>query len=230
MKNRKDYFFRNIIKYMPFILMGVLITIVAFNFQDFTVERIIRLTPEAFYLAVLVFMGLFALKSLAIVIPLALLYVAVGRTFPVPIAILVNFGGLAIGSTIPYLIGRFSGKELVESLTVRYPKVERINTLKKENEWVFTFIIRIVSFIPYDIGSIAMGSFKVKYWRFILISLMIKLPGIVAQTFLGATSQNVGSYGFWISIAATVLITLGYYLFYRWYSGNLSRRSLTTTL
>ncbi|MDP3386501.1 MAG: VTT domain-containing protein [Eubacteriales bacterium] len=226
MKNQKNHVLKKNIKYLPFVLMGVLIAIVAFNFQDFTVESILRFTPEGFYLAVLVFMGLYTLKSLAVVIPLALLYVAVGRTFPVPIAIMVNLGGLAIGSTIPYLIGRFSGKELVDSLTIRYPKAERINTLKNENEWIFTFIIRILSIIPYDIGSIVLGSFKVNYLRFIFISLMIKLPGIVAQTFLGATSQNIGSIGFWISLTASVLITMGYYAFYRWYSQNMTKRSV----
>lgn len=226
MKNNNNCFLKNIIKYFPFVVMGVLVTVVALNFQDLTVESILRLTPEKLYLAALVFIGLYALKSLAVVIPLALLYVAVGRTFPVPVAIMVNLAGLALGTTIPYLIGRFSGKELVDSLTIRYPKVEKISALKKENEFIFIFLLRIVSIIPYDIGSIVLGSFKVKYWRFILISLMIKLPGIVAQTFLGATSQNVGSIGFWISVAATVLITLGYYVFYRWYAGHLSKRTI----
>lgn len=226
MKNKKNCFFNNIMKYIPFIIMGVLITVVAFNFQDLTVESILRLTPDRLYLAALVFMSLYALKSIAVVIPLALLYVAVGRTFPVPLAVIVNLAGLAIGSTIPYLIGRFSGKELVDSLTIRYPKAEKISELKKENEFIFTFLLRIVSIIPYDIGSIVLGSFKVKYLKFILISLMIKLPGIIAQTFLGATSQNVSSFGFWISLTASVLITLGYYAFYRWYSLHLSKRTV----
>lgn len=228
MKKGHDRFLESIFKYMPFVVMLSIIAISILNFKNVTVESILKFTPDRLYLAALVFMGLYMLKSLSVVIPLVLLYVAVGRTFPIPVAILVNAVGLTIGSTISYLIGRFSGQDLVNNLIIRYPKAERISVLRKENEWIFTFILRIVNIIPYDIGSIVLGSFRIKYRRFILISLMTKLPGIIAQTFLGATSQNMGSIGFWASISATVLITLGYYMIYRWYSGNNTKKSITT--
>ncbi|MCD8088483.1 MAG: hypothetical protein LUE22_07850 [Oscillospiraceae bacterium] len=89
-----------------------LIALIAFLLfgNDVTVDTILSFTPENLWLAALVFMGLYAVKSVVVVIYLKLLYVAAGLAFPLPVALAVNIVGTALEMTLPYLFGRSRGQ------------------------------------------------------------------------------------------------------------------------
>jgi uncharacterized membrane protein YdjX (TVP38/TMEM64 family) len=201
---------------MPFLLMGGLLFVLFIKRNQLSVESVLAIVPDSTVMAVLFFMGLYAMKSLAVMVPLALLYVSVGRVFPLYSAIFINVIGLSLATTLPYLIGRYTGEGFVTHLIKRHPKASQLTINKKGNQSLFAFVIRLIAIIPYDLGSMLMGSLKFTFGRYLVISILVKLPGLVAQSFMGATSQNIGSAGFWISTGATVAITLAYALFYKW--------------
>ncbi|MCD7845009.1 MAG: hypothetical protein LUG57_03990, partial [Oscillospiraceae bacterium] len=72
--------------------------------EGVTVDTILSFTPENLWLAALVFMALYAVKSVVVVIYLKLLYIAAGLVFPLPIALAVNVVGTALEMTLPYLL------------------------------------------------------------------------------------------------------------------------------
>ena len=109
MKNKKK-----LIPIAAIVLMGIVFTVIVKNSSEpLSVNTILRYTPENAMLAAMIVLLLFALKSLTIVFPLSILYLASGILFQPVIAVLISTAGLAITITIPYWIGRYSGKQIV---------------------------------------------------------------------------------------------------------------------
>ncbi|MCC8357390.1 MAG: hypothetical protein LJU34_06055, partial [Oscillospiraceae bacterium] len=87
--------------------------------NNVTGDTILSFTPENLWLAALVFMGLYAIKSVVVVIYLKLLYVASGLVFPLPIALAVNIVGTALEMTLPYLFGLYRCQRAMEKISTR---------------------------------------------------------------------------------------------------------------
>ncbi len=71
----------------------------------FSVEAVLRYTPERPALAAAALVLFYAVKSLSVVFPLVVLEIAGGHLFSPPVALVVNCLGLAVCSTIPYCVG-----------------------------------------------------------------------------------------------------------------------------
>ena len=154
MKNKK--------KLIPFIAIALMCIVSIFiekiTGEPLSVHTIIKYTPKDSILAAIVILFLYALKSLTVVFPLAILYLASGIIFPTWIAILINILGLAITFTIPYWIGRYFGDEAIEEIYTRFPKVKKVTKYQNSNAFFACFITRIVGFLPGDIVSIYFGA------------------------------------------------------------------------
>ncbi|MDD6212285.1 MAG: hypothetical protein PUB22_03965 [Clostridiales bacterium] len=102
-------------KKLLIIIWAAIILVFLIKRKDITVECILNYTPENPIRAVFMMLGLFALKSLSIVIYLGILYVINGILFPLPAAIIMNICGSAVMVTLPYVIGRKMGSQAVLS-------------------------------------------------------------------------------------------------------------------
>ena len=158
---------------------------------------------------------LYAVKSLSVVFPLLVLYVSAGVMFPIPAAIAVNLIGLFLCITLPYLIGRFSGRELADRLRDKYPKIARMDTLKRDNELFFAFFLRVINLLPDDIVSMVLGATKMKYGRYAAGSLLGLFPTMLAATFMGESILKPFSPTFLLSAGATVVISVVSFLVWR---------------
>ena len=116
----------NIRKYLPAVLLLVLLLFCIRYREDLSVERILSYTPEEPVKAALLMLGLYAVKSVSFIFPIAILQLAVGHLFSTGTALLVNFLGRAVTLALPYWMGRFSGASMVESLTAKYPKLKTV--------------------------------------------------------------------------------------------------------
>ena len=71
--------------------------------DEITLETVLNYTPDKPFLAALVMLGLFALKSILLVIYSGLLYAASGIVLPLPLAILVNIFGTFVMVAVHYV-------------------------------------------------------------------------------------------------------------------------------
>ena len=116
----------NIRKYLPAVLLLVLLLFCIRYREDLSVEKILRYTPKEPVKAALLMLVFYAVKSVSFVFPIAVLQLAVGHLFSTGTALLVNFLGRAVTLALPYWMGRFSGASMVESLTAKYPKLKTV--------------------------------------------------------------------------------------------------------
>ena len=91
-----------------------------FNRDKFSVDEVLRFTPSEPWLAALIMLLLFALKSLSVVVYCGILYAADGILFSLPVAILMNILGTAVMVSVPYFIGRRRGGD-IPACRVSYP-------------------------------------------------------------------------------------------------------------
>lgn len=194
-----------------------IIAICLIHRKELSAEGIASYTPKNPWLAAIAMLGLFALKSLSIVIYSGLLYAANGILFPLPVAIALNLLGAVIMVSLPYQIGRKAGTTAVEEIRAKYPKAEAIHNLGAQNDFLFPFLARMAR-LPSDIVSLYMGAVHVEYKKYLLGSLLGILPQTITFPIMGMSIQNIRSPQFIISLCveiAYILVTSIVYTIYR---------------
>lgn len=205
MKNK-----RKLIPIAAIVLMGIVFTvIVKKSSEPLSVNTILRYTPENAMLAAGIVLLLFALKSLTVVFPLSILYLASGIIFQPVIAVLISTVGLAITITIPYWIGKYSGKQIVQEICQKYPKAGMIAQYQRTNTFFACFITRIVGFLPGDIVSIYFGACDTAYLIYLAAGVSGSLLSIITTTLLGEKISDPFSVEFMIVLLCRILVSVG---------------------
>lgn len=205
---------RNVV--LSLIWVGIIV-ILFIHREELSAERIARYTPKNPWLAAIVMLALFALKSLSIVIYSGLLYAANGILFPLPVAIVLNLIGTVIMVSLPYLIGRRTGASAVDEIRAKYPKAEAIHDLRTKNDFLFAFLVRMVR-LPGDVVSLYMGAVHVEYKKYLLGSLLGILPHTITYPIMGMCIRDIRSPQFIILLCAEIayiLVTSTVYTLYR---------------
>lgn len=214
----------NILKIVLVFVWLAIILICIFRQDDISIESILRYTPKNPWLAALLMMALFALKSLSIVIYSGILYVADGILFPMPVAFLVNLCGTMIMFSLPYFIGKNIGASAVNYIREKYPKTEAIHKARSKNDVFFAYIVRMVR-IPSDIASLYMGAINVNYKRYLLGSLLGMLPHMIIYPIIGMSASDISSPAFIISLCAELAYIIITTLIYAGYRKKHERRN-----
>ena len=93
-----------------FVIAAVLTTVIHNLGEPLSAETVLKYTPQKPVLAAVILILFFALKSLTIIWPLSILYLASGILFSPVLAVLVSTAGLAVAITVPYWLRRYVGK------------------------------------------------------------------------------------------------------------------------
>ena len=214
----------NIRKYLPAVLLLVLLLFCIRYREDLSVERILSYTPEEPVKAALLMLGLYAVKSVSFIFPIAILQLAVGHLFSTGTALLVNFLGRAVTLALPYWMGRFSGSSMVENLTSKYPKLKTVVDYQNGNPLYISFFMRTLNFLPGDAVSLFLGAVKIPFEVYMLGGMLGTfpaggvlgtLPGVILATIFGANIKNPKSPAFWLSAVLLVMISVFSILIHR---------------
>lgn len=209
---------KRVVQIAPLVMIGVCVLLYFRFFRGVTIEDILEFTPENLWLAALVMIGLFALKSLSMFFPMLILIAASGSIFPSYLsALAVNSVGVAVMLLIPYAIGRFAEREFVEGLISKNKNADKLREIKSENELFIAYFLRVINMLPCDLVSMFLGSTGFGLVKYLAGSFAGVLPGMIATTIIGANMNDPTSPAFWIAVAAEVVFaaasTLAYYLY-----------------
>ncbi len=209
---------KRIIQIAPIIMILLCILIYFKFFKGVTIEHILEFTPENLWLAALVMIGLFGMKSLSVFFPMFLLVAASGSIFPNFLAaILVNSAGILMMLTLPYLIGRFAEREFVEELINKHKNAEKLREFKSDNEFFIAYFMRVINILPCDLVSMFLGSTGFSPVKYFIGSFLGIFPGLLTVTLMGANVDDPTSPKFWLSVIFEVGFAVGsaaaYYLY-----------------
>lgn len=204
------------------VLMWIALVLAVFiNRDKLTAEGIAGIAPDDLFLAALAMFAAFALKSLTMVFSSSVLFAASAIIFPLPMAFCVNFLGMLIIETIPYVIGRKGGPRELDRICERYPKMHMLRDAKIENEIVFVMMLRINITLNYDICSIYLGARKLNSLHYYIGSLIGMMPLTILNTLLGAGIEQ-GDLGLSsiLVVIMGVLMAISFWFFGRRIAAN----------
>ena len=189
-------------KVLPLIIMAAFVAAAAVFLAlhgSISVEELLSWSPENKWLAALVALAAYAVKSQTVVIPYALIAAAVGLVFDLPLALCINALGSVICISVPYLTGRGSDGVLVDSLLGRHPRICKVYEENKRHLFLVSLVLRVTN-LSNDLLGLFFGSLRMKYGEYLLSSFIGILPAMVLYTVLGRDLDP---------LSAPVLICLG---------------------
>ncbi len=209
---------KGIMQAAPIVMVLLCIFLYFRYFRGVTIEHILEFTPENLWLAALVMVGLFALKSLSVFFPMLLLIAASGSIFPTfTSALIVNSIGVAVMLLIPYSIGHFAEREFVESLINKHKNADKLREIKSDNELFIAYFLRVINMLPCDLVSMFLGSTGFKLSKYMLGSFLGILPGLIATTLMGSSVSNPASPKFWASVIVEIVFAAASTIWYYFY-------------
>ena len=165
----------------------------------------------------IVFLLLQILQVFIALIPGELLESVAGFAFGPLAGTLLCYGGIAIASTLVFLLTRKYGVKLVEIFTSR----EKINQLRFLNtdrkRDLLIFLAFFIPGTPKDLLTYFVGLTEIKLGTFLALSLIARIPSVVTSTF-GGHLLGEGKYVLAIVIYAItgVVSLLGMFCYNAW--------------
>ena len=189
-----------------------------------TAEEILSWQPENLFLAAVILLCFFAVKSALVFIPIMIPQILAGHLYSRDIALLINLLGLVVVMSVPYWIGRGLGTAKMERLLQKCPKIQSILNVQDDNQMAVSFMLRACSVPPADIVTMYLGATGMPFLTSVIGGVLGYFPGMVLTTFLGANIRNPESPAFWkalaLNVAWIILSGLGFYLFKKFRSGK----------
>ena len=133
----------------------------------------------------LIIIAFTVIKSFALVFPPAVIFAISGLLFEnLWVAIAVNFIGVALSMIMPYYLGKFAGKDLLDSLKNRFPKVKKLDDFAGKNEFMVVYVVKAAGVVPSDLMNVIYGAMNVNFTKFFIASNLGMLPFNVLFTLL----------------------------------------------
>lgn len=207
-------------RFAPLVICLVLMGTYLLSGETITPETLKGFAPSAPLLAAGFLIALYAFKSLTVVFPIIVLNVLGGFLFAPAQALFFNGLGVAVELAIPYWIGRLSGADLVHRLECKYPKFSQIFGEKSDNQFFLSFFLRAIFCLPGDLVSMYFGAISMSFGKYMLGSFLGMMPGTIAATLLGMSITEPTSPLFWVSVGATVGVSVISFVAYHLWKKN----------
>ncbi len=174
-----------------------------------SMDGALRIEPRSTVLAVLLMLGLFALKSFSVVIHAGLLYAVCGVLFPLPMAITVNVLGTLLMAGLSYGLGRQLGGSSIDGIVQSHRNAVVLRQLRRENTFVYTALTRLINLLPFDVISAYFGATQTPLAPYLLGSAAGMAAACVLFPLMGASIVDIRSPRFIISASLEAALLLG---------------------
>ncbi|MBQ1994569.1 MAG: TVP38/TMEM64 family protein [Clostridia bacterium] len=125
------------------------------------------------------------IKSFTLVFPPAVIFAVSGLLFDnLWVAVLVNFIGVALSLIMPYYLGRFTGKDMLDTLKTKFPKIKKLDDFAGQNEFMVVYVVKASGVIPSDLMNVIYGAMNVNFMKFFIASNLGMLPFNILFTLL----------------------------------------------
>lgn len=168
-------------------ILALLFTAVAINY-----DRLVNIDVRALVdsasgeaAAIIVGIAIFLLKGLTFVIPAMLVYVSVGMAFDLGTALFISLCGIAVEVAVTYWLGYMLGGEYVNKLIKKAKGGEKLLNMQDKSKFSSLFVIRLLPVFPIDFASLFLGSIKLPFIKYMIVSVLGIAPRVIAFTLVG---------------------------------------------
>ncbi len=173
------------IVFMAVMLITMLILVKKFNISIENAYELSSYIKGGTLTVALIIIAFTVIKSFTLVFPLAVIFAVSGLLFEnICFAIAVNVIAIALSFILQYYFGKFAGKDILDTLKTRFPKVKKIDDFADKNEFMVVYVVKASAVGPSDLLSIIFGAMNVNFWKFFLASNLAMLPFNIFFTLL----------------------------------------------
>ena len=157
--------------FMAAMVIAMLVLMNKFDISVENAEAISSYIKGGTLTVALIIIAFTVIKSFALVFPPAVIFAVSGHLFDnLFVAIAVNFIGVALSMIMPYYLGKFAGKDLLESLKARFPKIKKLDDFAGKNEFMVVYVVKAAGVVPSDLMNVIYGAMNVNFTKFFIAS------------------------------------------------------------
>ncbi len=166
---------------------------------------------DNYALIVVALLLLYAIKAVISFVPLAATCLVSGLVFPFPVALVINFIGVAIILTIKYFWGKHISEGNFAKLAKKSDAIwELIEDTEKGDGTgnpIILFLLRIVPSVPIGPVSQMYGKMGYNFWHYLFISLLGYSLKITSFTMIGYNAADPFSARFIVPLVVILFIS-----------------------
>lgn len=175
--------------------------------SDFTPTNIKNFILSFGIWAPVVFVAIYALRGVALIIPVGVMSLAGGLAFGKWLGTVYILAGATLGATLSFLIARYFGRVFIENFAwLHKGRVKALDERMGENGFRVLLFMRLVPLFQYDAVNFGAGLSKIKLRDFILASFIGMAPGGFVNAMLGSSLENIISVQFFLALGIFVLL------------------------
>lgn len=195
-----------------FMLAMVAVMLVLMNKFDINIENAAHLSTYikgGTFTVALIIIAFTVVKSFALVFPPAVIFAVSGLLFDnMWVAILVNFIGVALSVIMPYYLGRFTGKEMLDTLKLKFPKIKKLDDFAGKNEFMVVYVVKASGVVPSDLMNVVYGAMNINFMKYFIASNIGMLPFNILFTLLANKGDLSNPYSLLYVIPIPVFVVI----------------------
>ena len=199
-----------ILQVFSFLFMAAMLTVcIVFMAKNHisvkTADQLTLYLSGGAFTVALILIGFSIVKSFALIFPPAILFVLSGMVFDsFLLAVFVNFIATALSLILPYYLGRFTGRQMIEALTGRFKAIKKIDDFADANSFALVFIFKAGGLMPSDLSSLIFGAMNIPFGKYFIASNLGMLILNVLWTLLGSKGDLSNPFSYLYALPALV--------------------------
>lgn len=195
-----------------FMVAMVATMLVLMNRFDISIENAAQLSTYikgGTLTVALVIIAFTVVKSFALVFPPAVIFAVSGLLIDnLWVAVLVNFIGVALSVIMPYYLGKFTGKDMLDTLKERFPKIKKLDDFAGKNEFMVVYVVKASGVIPSDLMNVVYGAMNINFMKYFIASNIGMLPFNILFTLLANKGDLSNPYSLLYIIPIPVFVVI----------------------
>ena len=147
-----------------------------------------------------------------LVIPSAILTLAAGFIFGVPIGVILVSVASLTGAAAAFLVGRFLARDWVTQRIADFPSFRALDKATRHEGFIIVLLTRLSPLFPFNLLNYAFGLTAVRFRDYVLASWIGMAPAIVLYVYIGSAAKSLTALtgdGIESGVGRTTLVVVG---------------------
>lgn len=195
--------------FMLFMVVTMLVLMKKFNINIDNAAELATYIKGGTLTVALIIIAFTVVKSFALVFPPAVIFAVSGLLIDnLALAIFINFIGVALSMILPYYLGRFTGKDMLDTLKERFPKIKKLDDFAGKNEFMVVYVVKASGVVPSDLMNVVYGAMNINFMKYFIASNVGMLPFNILFTLLANKGDLSNPYSLLYIIPIPVFVVI----------------------
>lgn len=195
--------------FMLFMVVTMLVLMKKFNINIDNAAEFATYIKGGTLTVALIIIAFTVVKSFALVFPPAVIFAVSGLLIDnLALAIFINFIGVALSMILPYYLGRFTGKDMLDTLKERFPKIKKLDDFAGKNEFMVVYVVKASGVVPSDLMNVVYGAMNINFMKYFIASNIGMLPFNILFTLLANKGDLSNPYSLLYIIPIPVFVVI----------------------